>query len=44
MGKSGGEAEMMDPRKNKTRRVIAGVIAILLIAIMVLSMLSSMWM
>ncbi len=35
---------MMDPRKNKTRRVIAGVIAILLIAIMVLSMLSSMWM
>lgn len=34
---------MMDPRKNKTRRVIAGVIAILLIAIMVLSMLSSMW-
>ena len=34
---------MMDPRKNKTRRVIAGIIAILLIVVMVASLMSSIW-
>ncbi len=44
MEESGGETGMMDPRKNKARRAVAGVIAILLIVIMVVSMLSSIWM